>query len=110
MISAKYDFKEFVDAIIDKDYHEILAMAEKECTATEGRSYGVKGAVKARELGSTKYAARLKKLLFFMRYGIVPYGINDYDYYLLKPLCEALIRKGQFKSEVMKLFDVHERD
>lgn len=104
MISPTYSFREFLDAMIGRDYYEILVTADQECAAAERRSYGVKGAVKAREMGSTDYAAALKRFLFFMRCGVRAGGIPDDEFAMYRPVCESLVQTKQFKPSVLTLF------
>ena len=104
MISQTYNFKEFLDAVNGKDYYQILVAAEQECASTEGRSYSVRGAPKAREMGSTRYASSLKAFLFFMRSGVKPMGADDWEFAMYRPICETLVQKKQFKPSILEMF------
>jgi hypothetical protein len=104
MISPTYDFQQFLDAMVGKDYHEILVKAEQECAAAERRSYGVRGAPRQRQMGSTIYARDIKAFLYFMRYGSKPAGVAEWDFKAYKPVCEALVKSGQFKPTVLDQF------
>lgn len=104
MISPTYNFKEFLDQMVDKDYPEIVIAAEQECTAAERRSYSVRGAPRAREMGSTRYAANLKAFIFFMRSGIRPASADDWEFAMYRPVCEALVQKKQFKPTILEMF------
>lgn len=59
MISPSFDLHEFVDTVKDKDYLEIISVAQREVYLAEQCSFGVKGAVRNRDKGSTCYAANL---------------------------------------------------
>jgi hypothetical protein len=104
MISETYDIQEFLVAMVGKDWHEIVPMAERECGTAESRSYSVRGAPKARKMGSTKYAAQLKNFLYFMRYGSRPGSASDWEFNLYKPICKALVEKKQFVPAVLDVF------
>ena len=104
MISPSYNFKEFLDAMIGKDYVEIVVAANQECDAAERRSYSVRGAPRAREMGSTQYAASLKAFIFFMQSGIQPSSADNWEFAMYRPICEALVEKKQFKPTVLEMF------
>jgi hypothetical protein len=104
MISPSFDKREFFKALRGKRYAEIMQLAIEEVNEAEERSYKVKGAVSARAQGSVEYAALLKKFLFFMGHGAHPGGINDWDFQLFRPICEALVESGEFKLEVLNFF------
>jgi len=51
-----------------------MVKADQECGTAERRSYGVRGAPRQRQMGSTVYAHQIKEFLYFMRYGSKPAG------------------------------------
>lgn len=63
MISPEYDFEKFLKAMAERDYHDILLDADRECGIAERKSYGVRGAPRQRQLGSTVYAHQIKAFL-----------------------------------------------
>jgi hypothetical protein len=81
MISETYDIREFLTAMVGRDWHEIMITAQGECATAEARSYSVRGAPKARKLGSTRYASQLKAFLYVMNFrsrpGSASYGGNE---------------------------------
>ncbi len=93
MISQSYNFKEFIDEVKDKSILEIIQLAEQEIYKAEKRSYGVHGAVRARKEGIVQYTAILKGFLFFMRSGIKPDGVDDWDFQLFSSVCSNLVKK-----------------
>jgi len=75
MISPSYRIENFVDAVKDKNYVEIIILAENEVNGAERKMPPhVKGATKARREGGY-YVAVLKGFLFFMKSGIKRSGI-----------------------------------
>ncbi len=62
---SRYDKGAFVERIKDLDYREMITTAELEARDVEGRSYGVRGAVREREQGSAQYISFIEGLLFF---------------------------------------------
>jgi hypothetical protein len=104
MISPSYNFREFIENVQERDYLDIISLAEKEAYDAEAASSGIKGSIEARKRGSPKYAALLKKFLFFLKYRREPAGIYEWDFMLFRPVCEKLIEKGQLEQKIIELF------
>ncbi len=100
-----YDIYEFIERIKDKSYLDIISETEAECSRAESGTSKVKGAVAKREVGALNYASDLKGLLFFFRNGIKPAGLSDHKFEALKPICENLVRKQQFKATILDQFN-----
>lgn len=66
MFLSDFTFDEFVEHAKGKSIQEIIALAREESRRALSMSFGVKGAVKNREMGSVRYAERLKKATFFL--------------------------------------------
>ncbi len=100
MISSSFDLHEFVDAVKDKDRLEIISIALQEVHFAEQQSFSIKGAVRNRANGSTRYAAYLKGLIFLLteetsgNASILPF----------RKICESLVQRKQLRPEIMKLF------
>jgi hypothetical protein len=101
---SPYDFGAFLRSVQDLDYLEILQAAEQQVYGIEPGLSRVRGAPERRRLGGGKYVAKLKKLLFFMRSGVRPGGIDEVDFQAYRPVCVSLVRRGQFKPEILDLF------
>lgn len=99
-----YSISEFLNSVIDDDFEVVFMKAEAECRQAERNSYGVRGAVKARQMGSTQYVDSLRAFIFFLNSGMRSGTISDWEFQLYRPICEALVHKGQFKAEVMNVF------
>jgi hypothetical protein len=84
MISANCDFSDFVAAIKDKPFQEIIYLADQEATAAERIFYqdGANGDQK--RLCGQKYAAVLKDLVSYMRSN-VRFKHMENDYFELFP-------------------------
>lgn len=104
MISPTFKINQFLDAVREMSYHDILRAAEREVYDAEQGSYGIKGAVKRRERGSTRYAAELKMFLFFMRYHVKPSGISEALFAAFAPVCQSLVLREEFGREAMDIF------
>jgi hypothetical protein len=105
MSSSPYSIARFLSSIRDENYEEMIRSADSAVQNVESRSYGVKGAPRARQQGSVEYAMALKRFLNFMGTGNRPGGITDWEFQLYRPICEALVQKGRFRPEVFKMFD-----
>jgi hypothetical protein len=82
------NFKSFVDSINGLDPDELLWRTEKEATAAERCRYRRGVSDEDRERFGIQYADILKKLIFFMRYGIKPSGLTDEDLKLFRRVCK----------------------
>ncbi len=102
MISQSYNLGEFIREVKDKDYTEIVALAEREVALAERRSFGYKGCVKEREKGSTRYAADLKGLLWSLKSGSRPAGVHVFPQFC--PIFESLIARRQLRPEAIDIF------
>jgi hypothetical protein len=77
MISSSYSILEFMKAVEEKSYQDIICLAEREATEAERMSYRPRVAVEANKMGNEEYAENLKNLLFYLRYHIKPFGVSD---------------------------------
>ena len=79
MISTNFDFEQFADTVKEKDFFDVIYLAEQE-------------AIKAWRISTKKklqngfdsdlcrsYQSKLKGLIHFMRYGVKPNGLNKQD-------------------------------
>jgi hypothetical protein len=79
MISSTFDFEQFADNVKEKDFFDVIFLAEQE-------------AIKAWRISNKKkllngfdsdlcrsYQSKLKGLIHFMRYGVKPNGLNKQD-------------------------------
>lgn len=100
----EYDFDKFIDHVKDMNYIEMLRYAEQEANRVEGRSFGVKGAVRARQQGSMDYVNRIGAFLFWLRHGKRPASASENVFQSYKVVAEQLVAKGQFKPTVLDEF------
>ena len=92
MASSYLDIRKFVEEVKGKDYEEIIVSAQREATVADKRR-------------SYQYAEALKGLLYFLRGGGKPGGVDDYVFLSFRPIVEALVRKGQLKEEALQILD-----
>ena len=79
MISEKCSFREFIDAVKDMDFLEMICLTDQEATyaerlaiktfAPEDRKYSTCG----------RYSSELKSLILFLRHGVKPSIIKDHN-------------------------------
>ena len=86
MISTRCDISDFVEAIENKDYLDIIYLADQEATAAE-RLYFKNGVdVNEKHKCSRDYASALKNLISFLRYGVRPSGLEEQQAQLFNEL------------------------
>jgi len=104
MISRLCSPAEFTEAVKEKDYPEIIRLAEQELR--EARNLPWRGVDKGKRECIIAYGTFLRSFLFFMRgSGIRPSSLSDEDFQLLRPVCERLVQKGQFIPEIIDFFN-----
>lgn len=72
MISRDCKFSEFVGAVRNKDYHEILLLADREATEAERKRMRRRSDDPLGERCGKLYAERIKQLIEYMRYEVRP--------------------------------------
>ena len=115
MISRDCDKRKFIEAVQEREFREIIRMAEGEDREVKSFRLGKKPKLKEspmevqkwknRKYSMKEYDKFVGAFLFFMRDGVRPDNISDWDFQLFRPVCQKLVEKGQFRAEVMKLFD-----
>ena len=79
MISSTFDFEQFADTVKEKDFFDVIYLAEKEAT----RAWRISNKKKIRNSIDSdlcrSYQSKLKGLIHFMRYGVKPNGLNKQD-------------------------------
>ena len=97
MISPSYDINEFIDAVEDKEYLDIIYLADQEATMVERLLYNPKTSREANREESKRYANQLKSFLYFLRCDVKPHPASmDSDYQLFWSVLERLEKE---KSE-----------
>jgi limonene-1,2-epoxide hydrolase len=104
MISDTFKIREFLKAVEDMDYHEIIKAAQRECRLVDNISFGVKGAVKARKMGSGEYMLELKSFIHFLANEVHALSETDKANPLYRSVCESLVRRGQLPASILAGF------
>lgn len=76
MISTNCEIADFLQATEGKDIQEIIELADREATEAERCLYRSGAAAELKNGCGRQYAQCLKDLIFFMRYGIKPAGLD----------------------------------
>ena len=77
MISANCNFSDFVAAIKDKSYYDVIHLADLEATEAERLLYRMGVDEEEKIKCGQKYASVLKDLISYMRYNIRPTTSKD---------------------------------
>lgn len=79
MISEKCSFKDFVEAVKDRDLSDMICLTDQEATSAERiaiKGYGIQD-LNLSVCG--QYSTKLKSFIIFLRHGVKPSIIKDLD-------------------------------
>jgi hypothetical protein len=93
MISPSFDFGEFIQAVKDKGYLEMLGLADKEALEAWRQSLSRKGETGNAQDPVRKYESTLKEFVYFMRAAVFPKKERDPHHQLFHSVREALLKK-----------------
>ncbi len=102
MISEFFKRDQFIQALMEKDYLEILRLAELE---VDGAERLIRPANKLRAKAAADYSAFLKAFLFFMRYGIKPGEILDKTFNYSVHYANSLFKKSSLSQKSLMFFE-----
>ena len=97
-----YNFEAFIRSVEDLHRREMMAEAVAEGDRVEASSYGVPGAVQAREAGSLRYIERIGQFAFWLGHGQKPAGVSPEDWSLYKRVTEKLVEKKELDPSIME--------
>jgi hypothetical protein len=87
MISSKFDINDFLETQRDKDYFDIIFMADKEATKAERIALQSGYEIGERERSLKVYADDLKDLIIFLRSTVRPKKLeNKFGQLMVKSL------------------------
>jgi hypothetical protein len=93
MISPSYDIREFIHEVEDRDYEDIILMADREATVAGCLLYHPRSKEEARRKGAKEYATALENFIFYLRYGVKRYGVSEGVFELYRCVCEKLVKR-----------------
>lgn len=79
MISKECKFSDFAGAVVNKNYFEILHLADQEATEAERLFLRPKVDNVTRQRCGREYAERIKQFIDYMRYEVKPRGKSARD-------------------------------
>lgn len=87
MISANCDIREIISELEDKDFFEMIYLLDKEATEAERQLFNPKSKLCERQICGPEYVCNLKNLIFYLRYGAKPRGLQKEYIRLLESVC-----------------------
>ena len=87
MISANCDIREFISELVNKDFFEMIYLIDKEATEAERQLFNPKSEMSERQICGPEYVNNLKNLIFYLRYGAKPKGLQKEHISLLDAVC-----------------------
>jgi len=102
MLTTRQLFERFTQSAKGRNVGEVIQLAEG-----ERYPYAVVGKTMEARRPKVEYEALLGGLLFFLRAGMQPVGVDVADFQLYRPLCEDLVRNGHVAPDVLGMFSRH---
>lgn len=103
-MSSRFDIERFLQSIGDKELPEIIRIASREAESCENDLYG-QGQIKGYDRDQClKYVKALKELLFILRVGGFPSGLEGKNKELFRQFIEKLVMKGVFEEGILGIF------
>jgi hypothetical protein len=87
MISANCDIREFISELENKDFFEMIYLLDKEATEAERQLFNARNKMCEGQICGTEYVSNLKNLIFYLRYGARPNGLQKEYIHLLDSVC-----------------------
>jgi hypothetical protein len=102
MLSKSCDFDEFLERVRDRDYLEVIYLADKEATEAERLKYRSKARKFVPPKACTGYVDTLKGFIRFMRYGVESPSMENSLRKGLQAFREAALENYMEKAETME--------
>jgi hypothetical protein len=87
MISANCDIRELISELENKDFFEMIYLLNKEATEAERQLFNPKSKKCEQQICGPEYVSKLKDLIFYLRYGAKPSGLQEEHIHLLESIC-----------------------
>ena len=102
MISQSCDFDEFLESVRDRDYLEVIYLADKEATEAERLNYRSRTRRPAPPEACAGYADVLKGFIRFMRYGVKSSSMEENLHEGLQAIREAALENYIKSAEIVE--------
>lgn len=99
MISQSCDFDEFIERLRDRDYLEVIYLADKEATEAERLKYRSRAGRTICSEACVAYADALKGFIRYMRYGVKSPSVEDSLHEGLQAFREAALENYMESAE-----------
>ena len=104
--SERFNFDSFLKRIMESNLIEILDLLNREISNVENIRIPTKTQYKRDiEYLQVEYVSKLKGLAFFLSQGVKPGGVDESTFLKFQPVLIELVKKGQLKESVLKLFE-----
>jgi hypothetical protein len=102
MLSKSCDFDEFLERVRDRDYLEVIYLADKEATEAERLKYRSRAGKVVPPEACSGYVDTLKGFIRFMRYGVKSPSMENALRKGLQAFREAVIENYTKEAETME--------
>ena len=93
MISACFDLAQFVEAVRNRDYFEIIDLADQEALEAWRGARHISDGDDSERQKRLRYTGVLEDLIDFVRYGVEPMGLTESESDLFQYLCRGMAQK-----------------
>ena len=87
------------------DLPALIKAAEWDASDAERRAHRGRGDEAVRRAEAQQLVRQLGELLYFLRFCAKPARVRPDDWLAYRPVAERLVAIGQWKAEVLKVFD-----
>jgi hypothetical protein len=102
MISQSCDFDEFLESVRDRDYLDVIYLADKEATEAERLKYRSRAGRTLCSETCVDYADALKGFIRYMRYGVKSLSMEDSLHEGIQAFREAALENYTEGAEVFE--------
>lgn len=79
MISDKCSFRDFLEAVKDRDFPEMIYLTDREATHAQRLTIKAYGPDYLEDTVCGLYSTKLKSFILFLRHGVKPSNIKEHD-------------------------------
>jgi hypothetical protein len=103
MISQSCDFHDFLERVKNRDYLEVIYLADKEATEAERLKYRSRAGKTICSEACLRYADALKGFIRYMRYGVMSSSMENSMHEGLQAFREATLENNVESAENMEV-------
>jgi len=102
MISPSFNFEQFVESVQDKDFHDIIDLAENEATVAWRTVYRKHGSIDQGTTKSRDYQNKLLGLIDYIRHSVKPTSFCEQDLQLFDRVWQNIEKKRSTRMNQMR--------